>query len=324
MHHLGAPLDVLMFWFRNLTKLSRVLQCGQAVGHARISTTGVPEGDPLSVCAMVALSTVFHFKLISPSLHAFCYADNWSWISPSKRETWLALVKTLNLVHNLRMKIDFSKSWGWGTTREMRQFWKEASMIRMSDDFCFVVKNDAKELGSLMNYTKRVRLGDLTTKISSACQRCNRLAKIDLPVFDKGAKIQSTIWPHAFWGSESQVVGKAHFTNLGRAAITALVGDDKIANPFLAMHYVAPSLQDPLLFVISSLLTALRRLWHYSFDLAEEIWHHTYTKFQTWPSECFALIFKPSWVETRCLQGPGGLFVSIKLNVTHPVKFVVL
>ena len=41
------------------------------------STTGAPEGDSLSVLAMLALATAFHWPISNESVSPHGYADNW-------------------------------------------------------------------------------------------------------------------------------------------------------------------------------------------------------------------------------------------------------
>lgn len=113
---LGIPEEATCCWFRSLARLTRSLQSGKDLGPPMTSTTGLPEGDSLSVVGMLSLSFVFHQKLHSPQLRPYAYADNWSFMTASERAAFHAMKTILNLVKELRMVIDFSKSWAWATS----------------------------------------------------------------------------------------------------------------------------------------------------------------------------------------------------------------
>ena len=76
-------------------------------------TTGAPEGDSMSVAAMTAVSWVFWLKVSTPVAGAFCYADNWSWMTTEMRANLRCFDVLIHLTRILRLQIDFDKSWAW-------------------------------------------------------------------------------------------------------------------------------------------------------------------------------------------------------------------
>lgn len=80
VHH-GAPTASVNFWFINLTRLTRRLQIRGSVGPSMTMTTGVPEGDSLSVCSVLVVSSAFYWTLQSPTVSPFAYSDNWSYLT---------------------------------------------------------------------------------------------------------------------------------------------------------------------------------------------------------------------------------------------------
>ena len=76
-------------------------------------TTGAPEGDSMSVAAMTAVSWVFWLKVSTPVAGAFCYADNWSWMTTEMRANLRCFDVLIHLTRILRLQIDFDKSWTW-------------------------------------------------------------------------------------------------------------------------------------------------------------------------------------------------------------------
>lgn len=95
---LGFPSEVLSFWMHNLSHLSRSLQFAGVQGPCVESTCGFPEGDSLSILAMIAVSVVSYYSVTTDQLKAFAFADNWAWVSTSLEHQFNAWVATLNLV----------------------------------------------------------------------------------------------------------------------------------------------------------------------------------------------------------------------------------
>ena len=184
---LGVPSYITDFWFLSLTRLTRVLQSGRNLSEPYPSTTGLPEGDSMSVVGMLALSFVFHAKLQSPRVFPFAYADNWSFMSTSERHCFQAMTTLFNLVSDLKMQIDFRKSWCWATTKQFRTFWESASALLLDPTFKFVIKSHVHDLGCTISYTNAVVLGPLRDKIDNAIAKCNPSGNFNFPL-KKGQK----------------------------------------------------------------------------------------------------------------------------------------
>ena len=233
-------------------------------------TTGVPEGDSLSVCAMLVVSSAFYWTFHTPTVFPYAYADNWSYLTTNQRDNIRAFSRVQQLVASLRMRIDYAKSWAWGATAEARREWHEFLQLEFSDDNQISILNSTKDLGCMTHYTRHITLGHLKTKISSAVQRCKRIRRFHADIVQKARFVQTAVWPHAFFGAETQIVGDKHFRTLRREAAAALVGPESQISSWLAVHIFSTQLQDPLLYVISTALSFLRRLFHNNPNLAAQ------------------------------------------------------
>ena len=274
----GAPPQSINFWFQNLRNMTRRLQVRQAIGPAIHMTTGVPEGDSMSVCAMLVVSSTFYWTLQTPTVFPYAYADNWSYLTTNQRDNILTFQKIKHLVEALRMQIDFTKSWAWGATADARHDWQTFLLHEFPDDNPVKILNSTKDLGCMTHYTHHITLGHLKTKMASAVQRCRRIRWFQLDITHKARLIQTAIWPHAFYGAETQIVGDKHFRTLRREATKALIGPEAQISSWLAVHLFSPQLQDPLLYVITNALAFLRRMFHVNPDLANQflqaVLHH--------------------------------------------------
>lgn len=312
----GAPDQAVSFWIRSLNNMSQMLQVRNQVSDPVHSTTGAPEGDAMSVCAMLVIAATYFRRMTNIPVTPFTYADNWTFMSTSQRHLFRAFVDTLNFAQTMRMKIDLNKSWGWGTNSIMRQFWKTTEVLFPRGDVHIDVKLSSRDLGCMMQYSKKIVLGCLKTRIQSAKRRLYRLQKLDLTIVDKGEKNQSAIWPLAFYGAESQMIGNSHFVTLRRLATDALIGKHKYASSHVALQYLSDKVMDPLLYVIVTGLCTIRRLFYYHGTLAQTMWSDVIAN-TTSQGPCGALagyLSKVFWTPhpDGCVDMPSGHRVCLK------------
>lgn len=221
----------------------------------------------------------------------------------------------LNLVKDLRMVIDFSKSWAWATSKQFKEFWVQASALLMQPSFTFQIKNNVHDLGCMIHYSNTMVLGPVRDKMDNAGAKCNRLRKLNLDLDERAEKN----------GTFGQVIGDKHFKALRRAAANVLVGDHKHASSFVALHYLSRRIQDPLLYVITDLLTTLRRFFVYHAERAE-LFVQEVCAFQSQvkgPATALASYLKKlGWEMTpkATVLGPGGLRLNVKTNSNKQIK----
>ena len=106
----GIPQWFIRFWMANLANLTRVPVVRGHFGPPVASSTGVLEGDCISVLVVLALNSIFFYRLQNPQLRPFCYADNWSWLAYDTHESFRAFVKVSNLTSSSKMIVDLQKS----------------------------------------------------------------------------------------------------------------------------------------------------------------------------------------------------------------------
>ena len=267
-HKFGVCPVATNYWFSSLSRLVRHCNVLGSLGPPVGSTCGVPEGDSASVLAMVLLSSAFYYAHVSPQLTPYAYADNWSWLSTSTREQIRAVQKVLSFTTSIRMDIDHTKSWCWGTTKSFRDACQNINLLFPDGLTTIDVRTEAKDLGIQINYNKAVILGSQKDRLQNGISRCERLKWIPLSIQEKAKMIQTAIWPTALYSADSLTLGAKHFDNLRRAATNALVYEHKIASTVITCACFSPALQDPLVFVVVQLLRNFRRIVHYFPDKA--------------------------------------------------------
>lgn len=105
--------------------------------------------------------------------------------------------------------------------------------------------------------------------------------------------------------------------NLRRATSSVLVGDHKQASSSVAMLYLSPKVQDPLLYLVTDMLTTLRRLFVYNPALAWQFitYIRSFTGDVRGPASALASYLKKlRWEVTAnaTLIGPGGLNINLR------------
>ena len=273
MNNMGISYEIIDFWLGSLERLTRLPQVGKHLGEPISSTCGVPEGDALSVCAMISLAYHYHEYIIYQvqNVRVSIYADNWSWLTSSQKANFKTLRKTLEFVSALRMQIDFTKSWAWSNATEFRKTLKDMENLFPDGRTKIMVAQHSKELGVLVKYSRQVALGPLTHRVNGAKHKLQKIAWMAIPIEVKAKLVQGAVWPFAFFGVEATGLGETHFRKLRRGVTNVIAAGHKQASAWLATHFLYPNLQDPLFYVLLRCLSILRNLADSRYLMALEV-----------------------------------------------------
>ena len=260
LRKLGIPQWFIRFWMANLANLVRVPVVRGHFGPSVASSTGVPEGDCISVLVMLALNSIFFYRLQNPQLRPFCYADNWSWLAYDTRESFRAFVKVLNLTSSCKMIVDLHKSWLWATDPSMRKAITSVNALFPGQSVEISVKSYAKDLGEIVQYSKTRFASPMIERVKEACKRLDKLKWLPLPLECKVLRINAAVWSLALYGADLHYLGMNHFHKLRQAASACLTGSHQQTNPWITFLVVSKRLDDPLLHAFISACRCVRRL----------------------------------------------------------------
>ena len=262
MVKLGIPSRIVNFWIRSLAHLVRFPVVHGRLGDGVASTCGAPEGDSLSVLAMLALSTIFYYRIsrVAPCVQPFIYADNWAWMSSSKKAHFQTLIATLNFCAAIAVTIDFDKSWHFGTSKDFREFAAILQLLFPSNHHIIQVRTGVKDLGEVVSYNRFVPLDFIKERIQTAIVRIKKLRHLPIDLVDKCRIIQTSGWPLGLYAADTTYVGKKHFHDLRNAMIHALIGHRDFANAWVSGFVISKYLSDPMVFVLCNILRTCRRL----------------------------------------------------------------
>ena len=159
------------------------------------STTGAPEGNSLTVVAMLALATAFHWSITNDAVTSHGYADNWGWSTFKFESHKTTFLSTLKFTSSLRLQIDFEKSWHWSIAKEFPSS-LDLSSLFPAGDIPIRVETHVKDLGERFHYDKSIQVGNDKDKIAEAESRAKRLKHLPLDPQTKAAMIQSSTWAY--------------------------------------------------------------------------------------------------------------------------------
>ena len=123
MKKMGISARDVDFWIDSLGGMRRSLAFKGTLGPYISSGTGIPEGDAMSVAAMTCLSYLYVKCMEAVHVAAFVYVDNLAYHSDHTAPLANALDSTVIFAEAVSLTVDWNKSWCWGTTQRMKDFW---------------------------------------------------------------------------------------------------------------------------------------------------------------------------------------------------------
>ena len=267
---LGLPQAVCDFWLSSLQGLKRHFTVLGSLGPGLPSSTGAPEGDPVSVLGMLSICWVF-VRLLEGLVNPSAYMDNWSWSTDLPDCHGPALLILQDLTDSLRVQIDWAKTYTWGTTPASQSWWREVGPAFVPPEVSLPVVSSARELGSFFQFGRRPERKLFQEKVQEALQRLHKLTS-DPQVLPLKAKVaQAGVYPFLFYGTESLAPAPTTMQTLRGAVARAVVGGHHTLSPHAALHAIR-HVQDPEVFLLVHHLRQLRRAFAVLPQVAQDVW----------------------------------------------------
>ena len=125
--HYGLPQEFVRAWHNSLANIRRHFIVQGSCSDAVWSTTGHPEGDPLSVVSMVVVNLALHSFLHDQCLEAqvSTFVDNWEAVAATPGATCRAYAAMESFANMVQLTLDKPKTHFWavqaGDRRSLRQ-----------------------------------------------------------------------------------------------------------------------------------------------------------------------------------------------------------
>ena len=261
---LGVPKNVIECWAEMLHHLQRSVQIAGSCSQMHRSTTGIPEGDPMTVPCMVAICYIWHQHIsMSGNSIPWSFADNWEVVSDSTNDLSNTIREILDFLRAWKLKADVGKSWCWSTNKLTPE--DNQSLTNVCGDLGtipFVVSQ--KDLGAQMKYKRTQFLGSTRERFDKAILRAQRLMSIPGTHEQKWRALKLGVSSVALFGIEIASIGWHHYHKLRSCFADVLAEGRGNRNEWLACHLTDNSSGDPETAAIKKCFKAARRfLIHY-------------------------------------------------------------
>ena len=227
--HFGFPAQILHAWKSALHSLGRSVLINGWIGGFQVSSTGYPEGDPLSILAMYVMSwsAAFFTMGYAPVLFS-CYADNWEIIGDRPCHVAKAVELLQQFAGAVRLSFAPEKCWSWAYGSDARK--QVAAITWLGTPI--PCKHDAVNLGVQTLYTRRKKVALRNKRFLEGKRRCCRIKKLPTGRRFRARLVKQGVWTQALHGAEIMKLGKTVFADL-RTAMAAAVKAPQGASPWL-------------------------------------------------------------------------------------------
>ncbi|CAE7364605.1 ngoBIM, partial [Symbiodinium sp. CCMP2592] len=258
--HLQIPETVLEPWFDFLDSCHRLPVFHKCLGPPVLSTTGMPEGCPLSVLAQVAVcwaaqsrQSVFGAEMVS-------YVDNLTWTGRDQLAMAESITDAQAFCLSLKLPIDWTKSFAWATCSKLRRWLTGPAQSLIPQGCQLTIVHYAKDLGIAFKFRRNNALNSARHRLEEGHRRLRALRNPAIPLFDKARILQTSVWPATLYGLESRLLSEDEVSKLRTGGCEALLGPRRSANPTLALSALTPRVSDPEVYLLCQALLALQRM----------------------------------------------------------------
>ena len=255
--HIGAPDTLTAPWSSFLDHFERRFTIGTTVGRPCKSTTGVPEGCPLSVAGMAALDWAMHVYLqhFVPHARTQSFVDNITISAHSAHIVASAFFALRAFFEAWGMQLDHNKTYTWGTDPRTR-----ADIQPLG----FSVVQDAIELGGNMVFGASHRNRHFLARGQSMNASWQRLSQSRAPLRQKLYSLPACFWSKALHAAANCVFSSTHLTKWRTQAMKALHIQTAGASPLIRLSLSQPQTADPGYYQLLHVILDTRRICHKS------------------------------------------------------------
>eukprot|EP00438_Fugacium_kawagutii_P035024 Skav226644 [mRNA] locus=scaffold1097:92180:97042:+ [translate_table: standard] len=299
----GIPSSLKTAWKKFLRQVSRRFEVRNCLGEALQSTSGFPEGCPLSILAMLLVNWCYHIYMqaFCPRVLAYSFVDN---LTLAAREADLviqAYFALRSICQLFGLETDDDKTYTWALTPPSRK------IMRV---FGFPCLSDASELGGAMTFGLSRRTRVLRHRGSQLKPRWLKLKRSQAPGPQKIAVLSKVFWPQALHGSSNHPISDNYVAELRKEATKALCLNGAGSNPMLRLSLMVDMKADPGFYQLDLCVRTFRRLLRKCDDLTL-MWR------SWWAGFSGSLIPGPFSRLLQCLQTIGWSLQEPPMVIDH-------
>lgn len=238
LRHLGLAERTVVGWTSALDFLARRFKVHSQVGPSRFSTTGFPEGDPLSCLAMLGFNFVFdsYLKRFAPDCVPLAFVDNLQLIASTAALLQPGILVVQTFMEAWDLTLDPVKSYTWSSNAQQR------SVLRA---FGHLVRLAGRDLGAQMTYSKLIRKDVFHQRLQSCSHFWTLLRRSSASAWFKKLALRMAAWPKLLHGCENAWIPVSSLGKLRSKCMFALGWDRAGANPLIRWSLLQPTGYDP-------------------------------------------------------------------------------
>lgn len=257
----GFPQWAMKAWANFLEIVSRSVIIKQSCSEPELSYTGIPEGDPLSVPAMISVCILWHFYVLQDqphgSLKTWAYLDNLELTATHLLDLLSGIRRSWDFLAAFALKPDIKKSWSWSTKKLSDE--DKISLLETSDHLG-TLKHEprAGDLGASLCYRGGKRVKNIRVKFAEAAERISRMNGLPITLAQQWRVIQASCSAKVLYALEVLPLGLQHFQTL-RKKIANLIIQQQNRNEYLANAFSHYPVVDPEVTCIKNCFRLARR-----------------------------------------------------------------
>ena len=269
--HVGLPHQLLRPWQKFLNNFVRRFDVHGCLGTALTSSSGFPEGCPLSILAMLIVNWCYHIymRAFCPTVVAYSFVDNLTLAARDALAVIHAFFALQSVCLLFGLMTDASKTYVWALSKSSRA---------LIGQLGFECVTDASELGGAMTFGRSRRTRLLRQRGSNLHARWTKLRRSQAPGPQKMSVLSKVFWPQALHGSANCLIAETYPMELRREATKALGINGAGVNPVLRLSLADDMRSDPSYYQLHLCLSTFRRMLQKSPDLLTmwRIWMSNY------------------------------------------------
>ncbi|OLP89203.1 LINE-1 reverse transcriptase-like [Symbiodinium microadriaticum] len=250
---IGVPQEVMAPWSAFNAGVQRHFLVRNVVGQAIPSTSGLVEGDPMSVVGMTVADFMFHVYMrhFAPRVCALSYVDNlmttaFDLLTLARGRFFLECFWDM-----LGLELDDDKAYHWALKAEDRRNMQSLGLR---------VLRHERELGGFFSFGSQAFVKDLVHRLQSLSPLWTHLARSAAPGWRKLQALPSKFWSRALHGAVGCVFSEAHLNALRAKASRALGYNKAGSSSQIALFLSSTPEADPGYYNVWRTISDFRRL----------------------------------------------------------------
>lgn len=152
-----------------IQEMQRFWQIGQVCSPFFRARSGCPEGDSLSVVAMICIAWLWveGTSCIDDEMGSTSFADNWTWWASDPTFHTPAFRHTVTFTGEMGLEIDWQKTWRWKTSDTHAVCFKNI-IVQFVPSGKWELMTNAWDLGTPIAYKAMCRLGKMKLRFDKA------------------------------------------------------------------------------------------------------------------------------------------------------------